>query len=42
MYQLMADERVVNLARQGDVLAWIEVLYRRLENRVNVNVNRKG
>jgi hypothetical protein len=33
-YFLMTDSRIVNLARQGDALAWIECLARGLEDRV--------
>jgi hypothetical protein len=33
-YQELSDARLVNLARQGDALAWIECLYRGLESRV--------
>jgi hypothetical protein len=41
-YQELTDTRLVNLARAGDALAWIECLARGLESRVLFNVNRKG
>jgi hypothetical protein len=33
-YQLMSDARIVNLAKRGDCLAWLECLARGLESRV--------
>ena len=35
------DPQIVNMALNGDALAWLECLARGLESRVNVNVNRK-
>jgi hypothetical protein len=41
-YHELPDNRLVNLARAGDALAWLECLARGLESRVLVSVNRKG
>jgi hypothetical protein len=38
----MTDSKLVNMARAGDALAWIECLARGLESRVMINVNGKG
>jgi hypothetical protein len=42
MYQDVPDSKLVNLARAGDALAWLECLARGLESRALVNVNGKG
>lgn len=35
-YQLMTDAKIVNLARAGDAMAWIECLARGIESRVEL------
>jgi hypothetical protein len=42
MYRNLSDSKLVNLARAGDALAWLECLARGLESRALVNVNGKG
>jgi len=41
-YHELTDNRLVNLARAGDALAWIECLARGLESRVLFNVKARS